>query len=618
MKKEKTKNQYSVFNNIYFFYKKLYEFKPQVIWMTIASIAFGVTLPVFDIYFPKVLLDLVTGGADAQKFILMFGGFVLSYILAATISSYVSNGKYMDYNYFRNYLMYFIFNKSLRINYKNAESGKYRDKYWSAINQLNSGDWCFSSEFYDVVPRLIIAVLNFLIYSTVIGTLHPAIVFILIILSLLNYGLLGWERKCYKKVQPLLDDLGRKINHINMAAGGNESGASGAKDLRIFHLERWIQEKQNDLIGQQKAYNEKIKKIAFLRESMTLTLGLLRDIAAYSYLIIQAVNGNITAGDFVLYLRAIFGFSDFVEQIIEDVQDILGASDRAQNYREYYDLEDEKVEEGTVAIRDLRFPLEIEFKHVSFAYDKGKEILSDLSFHIKPGEKIAIVGVNGAGKTTIVKLLCGFYEPSQGEITINGIDIRNFAKKDLYHLFSTVFQENRCFPFSVGENLTLQKQDKIDEERAYAALEQAGILGKFRERDIQLKDYMTHYFLHDGVVLSGGEMQRFMLARAIYKDAPVLVLDEPTAALDPLAESEIYREYAKMSQGKSAIFISHRLASTRLSDKIFFLKDGKIFESGSHEELMKMNGEYAHMFEIQASYYKSEEGGREYAYGFNQ
>ncbi len=600
MKREKTKNKYSLWNNICFFYGKLYEFKPMLLWLMAAQVVFGVVTPLFTIYIPKVFVDMVTGQASIQRFILLFGGFVVLYILFSTIASYVHNRQYFDYNFFRNYLQYFLFRKSLRVAYKNAERGSYREKYWSGLNQLINGDGSVSSVLYSTLPQLLILVLNFFLYSMVIGSLSPWIIAVLILISLLNYRISEWERDQRRKQQPKRDDLWRKLNYIS----GEADGTAVAKDLRIFGLDRWVREKQEGLLAELRVYENQQKRWIFIRENVGFALGFLRDAIAYLYLITRTAQGAITAGDFVLYLGAIAGFSNFANGIVGSVQGLLSTSDRAQSYREYYDLEEEKVEEGTVSTEDLRYPLEIVFNHVSFAYEEGKEILSDLNFRIEPGEKIAIVGVNGAGKTTIVKMLCGFYEPTGGEITINGINIREFAKKDLYRLFSTVFQDNRCFPFTVGENLTFQRQNEIDEERAYRALEQAGMLEKLQKRGIGLDDYMTHYFLRDGVVLSGGEMQRFMLARAIYKDAPILVLDEPTAALDPIAESEVYEEYAKMSEGKSAIFISHRLASTRFSDKILFLKDGRIAEWGSHEELMKKNGKYANMFEIQASYYK--------------
>lgn len=603
MKKKKEKNQYSLWNNIVFYFKKLYEFQPSIIFIMVLQVILAVTLPVFTIYMPKLLVDLATNHASVEKFVIVFGGFAVAYILFSTMESYAREVTYFDNNLFRQYLMYYIFRKSLRIPYKDTESGKHREEYWGAIGQLQRGDMSPSSRFYTMVPQFIITILNFFIYSTILGSLNIFIAILLIAISLINYLFMELERKSRKKIQPKLDNLYKKIEYIKHSSSGSGE-SSPAKDIRIFHLGTWIKEKEQKLVDKEKAYQKYLMGINFIRQNLGFILGFIRDGIAYVYLVNQAVTGNITPGDFVLYLGAIHGFSDFVSGIAWNIQELLGASDRAQSYRKYYDIREEDINEGTVTIADMKYPLDIEFRNVSFRYDDKKEVLRDLSFHIQGGEKIAIVGVNGAGKTTIVKLLCGFYEPSKGEILINGININQFAKRDLYQLFSTVFQENRVFPFTVRENLTFQIKEKVDEKRAENALKEAGLWEKLKKQEISFDDYMTKYFMKEGITFSGGEMQRFILARAIYKDAPLLVLDEPTAALDPIAESEIYNKYVEISKEKTSIFISHRLASTSFSDRIFFLKDGRIIENGTHEELLKMNGEYAHMFQVQASYYQ--------------
>ena len=247
---------------------------------------------------------------------------------------------------------------------------------------------------------------------------------------------------------------------------------------------------------------------------------------------------------------------------------------------------------------------ELNLDHVSFSYPGGASVLKDISLTIRRGERIALVGVNGAGKTTFVKLLCGIYEPDAGQILINGIDRNEFPRTEVYQLFSAIFQEQMILPFTVGENLALKRADEVDEKRAWAALERAGLKETFQDRKIGIKTYMTKTMMEDGVELSGGQQQRFLLARALYKDAPVLVLDEPTAALDPIAESEVYEQYDRYSSGKTAVFISHRLASTRFSDRIVLIENGRILETGTHEELMRAGGVYAEMFEIQSSYYR--------------
>ena len=257
---------------------------------------------------------------------------------------------------------------------------------------------------------------------------------------------------------------------------------------------------------------------------------------------------------------------------------------------------------------ELHFPPEIEFRNVSFSYGQAEpEIFRNLNLTIRPGEKIALVGANGAGKTTLVKLLCGLYEPDEGQILIGGVDRNLFPREEIYRLFSAVFQEQLILPFTVGENLAMDRAERIDGRRAWEALNKAGLGDLFRQRGIGLKSYMTKVMMENGVELSGGERQRFLLARALYKDGPILVLDEPTAALDPIAESRIYARYNQYSQGKTALFISHRLASTRFSDRIVLLEKGRIAEMGTHEELMRAQGAYAKMYEIQSSYYRGKE-----------
>lgn len=217
-------------------------------------------------------------------------------------------------------------------------------------------------------------------------------------------------------------------------------------------------------------------------------------------------------------------------------------------------------------------------------------------------------GLNGAGKTTLVKLLCGLFDPTEGRVLLNGKDIRDFNRKEYYELFSAVFQEFSVMYVTIAENVAQTTAD-IDEAKVRACIEKAGLTKFINELPKGLDTHVGRNVFLDGVLFSGGQTQRLMLARALYKDGPILILDEPTAALDPIAENDIYMKYNEMTQGKTSVFISHRLASTRFCNRIIFVVDGNIAEEGTHESLLELGGEYAKLFEVQSRYYQE---GREF------
>ena len=229
-----------------------------------------------------------------------------------------------------------------------------------------------------------------------------------------------------------------------------------------------------------------------------------------------------------------------------------------------------------------------------------------MNLTIHPGEKLAIVGLNGAGKTTMVMLLCGFYDPTEGRVLLNGQDIREFNRRAYYKLFSAVFQGFSILDTTIAECVA-QTAQEIDLEKVQRCLAQAGLTETMAKFPQGVNTHFGREVYLDGVQLSGGQTQRLMLARALYKDGPILVLDEPTAALDPIAENDIYQKYSDMTAGKTSVFISHRLASTRFCDRIVFIADGGIAEEGTHQALLAKGGAYARLFAVQSRYYQ--EGG---------
>lgn len=604
MNKNKTK-RYGVISDILWIFGLIKKYSPLALFLAVVEIIMRVLLPFLSIILSKAAVDIVTGdtGMNLNIFILL----LFVYIVVKAASAGTDGGKYIPCNDMRFLLLSEIFLKSQKVAYQCGEGGENKKIYNKAVDTLgNEGDIGATSNLINRTVSIIINILCFVLYSGVIGSLNLFMLAVVIILSLINCYAQDYGMKYYESVRKESAELNSKYYCIR----GNMGNTSMAKDVRMFDMDNWLSKLRDNIIGKITDFNIKKGKVTSCVEKIGFLISMLCDMTVYIYLINKAVQGSITAGEFVMYFGAVAGFSSFVGNIIHDMLELGNAAKKADDIRKYFDLPDEQMDDGE-GTKELKIPLEIEFRDVSFSYkndDEDREnvkIFEHFNLKINSGEKIALVGVNGAGKTTLVKLLTGMYEPDEGCILINGIDRNRFARSEFYKLFSVVFQEYFILPFKISENVSLKRAVDADDEKVLDALEKAGLKQYFDSRNITPERYITKSMHKNGIELSGGQNQRLLLARALYKDAPVLVLDEPTAALDPIAESEIYNSYVKYTDKKTAIFISHRFASTRFSDRIIMLEKGKVIEQGTHEELMQMNGRYAQMFEVQSSYYES-------------
>lgn len=595
--------RYSVISDILFFIRYYKKYEPFVLILGGIEIILGAFLPLCLIYMPKIAIDLVERRTSVGHAMLILGGFCLFTMLVSGVKSSVQAGKYNLYNTQRTNLIGMYFLKSLRLGYADLESGDIKKLYWKVYNAIWGGDWCSVSQMVSGTVDLCVNVLSFLLYSTVLAYLSVPMFVMLLILALINYGI-SMSHIRYEESLREKRALAQKHFQCVENAMGN---VYGAKDIRIYGMKNWM-------IGLRDQALQEIRKLAELSkekdafyERAGLALAAVRNLCAYAYLLYQTQAGSVSAGEFVLYFGAITGFSGFVNSIMSSLAMLRGAANGTDHIRAWLELPEENRKSGNRHIDGIAFPPEITFQNVSFSYksteEEDKTVFRNLNLTIYAGENLAIVGLNGAGKTTLVKLLCGMYEPDEGRILINGIDRNEYPREEWYQLFSIVFQETLILPFTVGENLAMDREERVDAEKGWEALEKAGLKQTFQEQGIHMRSYMTKAMMEDGIELSGGQKQRFLLARALYKNAPVMVLDEPTAALDPIAESEVYDHYNRYSQGKTAVFISHRLASTKFSDRIILLEDGKVTEMGTHEELMNLGKAYAGMFEVQSSYY---------------
>lgn len=310
----------------------------------------------------------------------------------------------------------------------------------------------------------------------------------------------------------------------------------------------------------------------------------------------------------MLFFGAVGGFTAWVSGILGGFNTLHKQSLDISSVRECLEFpEPFKFEDGEPIKTEENRLYEIRLENVSYRYPGAdKDTLTNVNLTLHPGEKLAVVGLNGAGKTTLIKLICGFLDPTEGRILLDGKDIRDYNRRDYYKMFSAVFQEFSLLAGTIATNVA-QDSEGFDMERVKDCVEKAGLRKKIESLKDGYDTYLNREVFEDAMLLSGGETQRLMLARALYKNAPFIVLDEPTAALDPIAESEMYQKYNEMTSGKSSIYISHRLASTRFCDRIIMIADGRIGEEGTHEELLKAGGKYAELYEVQSKYYKEGE-----------
>lgn len=603
---KKKRRNYHLYENIIYLARESWDYDRRILMFSLISIVTGVFLPLFQIYMPKAAVDLFVQRADLLQIAKTLGAVAGGFLVLQAVNGYVSTAKYFIYNDMRNVFLQKIFLTSVDCEYSEAENGKSLEMYQRAVNVTNQGDMGATSKFYQIVPALITSACCFFLYSGILSSLHIGVVFLLLFSSVVTYWFQKKETVVYERTKDLLAKIQKKLYYcINC-------GSWAGKDIRVYHMQDWLKELMAKWQGEgNKIRGERVRQ-GFYTHIMNCVLGFLRDSLAYVYLIAQTLQGEIGAGDFMLYFGAIVGFSDWIQQMVRQVSGLRTANVGINDLREYLEVPPEDMQSGEAEMPDCQKGVEIVFDHVTFFYPESTvPTIRDLSFTIRKGEHIALVGLNGAGKTTLIKLMIGFYRPSSGQIRINGVDMNRLGRRDVYALYSAVFQDILILPFMLDENVALKPKRQIDRERVKEVLKKAGLWEEMERRNITLDSYMLRQLTDDGVLLSGGQRQKLLLARALYKEAPVLLLDEPTAALDPLAEKEIYEKYEEFCGGRTAVFISHRLASTQFSNRIFFLKDGAVAEEGTHEELMERGGEYAKLYEVQSHYYndETEEGG---------
>lgn len=382
--------------------------------------------------------------------------------------------------------------------------------------------------------------------------------------------------------------------------GSGVIGAQSLKDIFMYRAKKMIQ-KTIDI--EREGVRKNVFTIARINSAGGLGTGMIQGIllcVSYYCVLALAIAGTITVGMVLRYAQAIFQACMSVSASIRLAGEFRTDVGRIASTLEYLNLEAEKTKGDSFTEMTKGV---IEFRNISFRYPGTKELVLDhVSLKIEPSEKIAVVGKNGSGKTTLVKLLCRLYEPEEGEILWNGKNIREYDLREWQKIFAIVFQDYSLLSLTLGQNVAASVQ--YEAERAKEVLQLAGFGERLNKLKKGLETVVYPEYEQDGVSFSGGEEQKIAIARAIYKGGQICILDEPTAALDPVSESRVYESFDEIVKGKTAVYISHRLSSCKFSDRIFVLDNGKIAESGTHEALLSKNGLYAQLWQAQAQYYK--------------
>ena len=598
MKETKQKPAYSVWQNVRFMVSRAWHSRKSVLWLCLASAGLALALNLAQLLIAPMVLARVEQHAPLAQLLGTIGGFALALILLNGLQGYVKQNTMFSRVDVRMNIISAINNKACTTFYPNTRDPAILRLFEKAKKACATNAHP-AEHIWETLTQLLLNVAGFLVYLTLVSGLSPLLILVVTLTTAAGFfvsrrinewGFLHREEESAyeKKIQYVRD----KAESIHLA-----------KDIRIFGLKDWVDYLYQSTLRLYAAFINRRERIYTGACAVDALLTLARNGIAYFYLIQLTIDQDLPASQFLLYFSAFSGFSTWVTGILQQASTLRQESLDLSSIQEYLHLPEPFRFAGGKPIPQCG-AYELRLDHVTFRYPgTDRVILRDINLTIRPGEKIAVVGLNGAGKTTLVKLLCGFYDPDEGRVLLNGIDIRDFNRPDYYRLFSTVFQESSILDITVAETVA-QDVEHIDMGRVKDCIAKAGLTQKIESLPQGYDTHIGKNVYLDGVEFSGGQTQRLMLARALYKNGAFLVLDEPTAALDPIAENDIYQKYNQMTAGKSSVFISHRLASTRFCDRILFVKDGIIAEQGTHEELLAQGGSYAKLFDIQARYYQ--------------
>ena len=567
----------------------------------------GGIYPFMAVFLPKIAIGMLERGGDhvARDLVIAMGIYLVIAGGLAIAFHYLSN--YISTRNMRIRLLYLgdLSSRLQSIDYCHHENAQFWEEYKKGMNAGNGNAEGIEGLYNRVsfMPHKFLTLVGMIILA---GALSPVLLISLVVhvLTIMWISKLTHDYEYSKKEEK--SKAWRRIGYYQKTTQDFSFG----KDIRIFNLRKRIMDNYQFEIDALIKVVRMVKRREYLLGLLGIFTLLVSNVLTYGILVQKVVSG-MAVSSFTMYTAMVVTLMTLMLEFGKDLSFIYSQGEYVNDFYRLLDapliVEGEKTAEELFKGEYENKSIEIVFDHVTFRYPgTEKNIFTDLNFTIHAGERLAIVGVNGAGKSTLVKLMTGLFAPTEGNIYINGVNIAELKKEELYSLYSAVFQDVNVLAFTIRENICCTSKG-ADDERVRTALDKVGLLKKVEGFEKGLDQMMLKIIDENGTDFSGGERQKLSIARGLYKDAPMVIMDEPTAALDALAEAEIYENFSTLVEGKTAVYISHRLASTRFCDKIALFDGDGLSEYGNHDELMEKKGKYYEMFVIQGKYYQEDE-----------
>ncbi len=615
-KKNPLTKEYSLWSNICFIFGNMFRYQKALIWLVPMPVFIHPVTGYLWTFVSKYVIELITEERSWQELMPLILIFFVIMLVGLCLNTFYWSNTWYRYIGVRMSLMIRLNRKAMSVRFEHLENPDVMDAFQKAQNAAGGNSDGVEGMMHsgtNFINNLAVVVVGILI----MGTLSPWIILLVAVTGIMSFIGHDWANAYAKKnVWDVLSGWWRKNNYMNYIT----TDFTAAKDVRMFSLSDWLLKKRIELDDYRYRMQIKNEKIWLISGVIGNFAWALSQLGVYGFIIYSVVHGMVSVADAFLYVSAAGTLYQHITSVLRDYADLRQKSRQVCDFRSFLDFEEEsinvkecanidtKVECGIKEVpQDIKY--EFVFENVSFKYPKAeKYALKNLNLKLSSGERLAVVGLNGAGKSTFIKLLLRLYEPTEGRILLNGTDIQEYDKNSYYNLFAPVFQEVYLFAFPLAENVSMDTPENTDEEKVTDCLKKAGLEEKLKELPKGIHTELLKVIDDEGIDFSGGEKQKLALARALYKDAQVVVLDEPTAALDALAEYQLYQNFDSMIGDKTAVYISHRLSSTRFCKHVAMFVEGEMKEYGTHESLLALDGAYAEMFKVQAQYYVEEEG----------